>query len=72
MTTIAINNTKVVPEGLSGAEIQKIIDNAKTNNVILFAGSSYENVNLVINKRLTLLSKSNTVLKSASTSGLYP
>lgn len=68
MITITMNNTKVVKEGLSGAEIQKIIDNAKANNVILFTGSTYENVNLVINKRLTLLSKCNTVLISESNS----
>ena len=65
-TTITVNNTRVVEEGLSNSEIQKIIDNAKANNVILFKGSSYENVNLVIDKRLTLLSNSNTVLKSGS------
>ena len=68
LTEININNTRIVKEGLSGSEIQKLIDNAKANNVILFAGSSYENVNLVINKRLTLLSNSNTVLKSTSSS----
>ena len=66
-TKIIMNNTIVVKEGLSGSEIQKIIDNAKTNNMILFEGTTYENVNLVINKRLTLLSKVNTVLKAGST-----
>ncbi|MBQ2831463.1 right-handed parallel beta-helix repeat-containing protein [Methanobrevibacter sp.] len=65
-TTIVMNNTRIVEEGLSNAEIQKIIDSAKANNVILFNGSYYENVNLVINKRLTLLSNSNTILNSSS------
>lgn len=65
-TTITMNNTRIVDEGLSGAEIQQIIDSSKTNNVILFKGKSYENVNLVITKRLTLVSNSNTVLKSTS------
>ena len=64
-TTITVNNTRIVGEGLSNAQIQQIIDNAKVNNIILFVGSSYENVNLAINKRLTLLSKSGTVLKSS-------
>lgn len=68
VTTITVNNNKIVPDGLSGEEIQKIIDNAKANNVILFNGSTYEDVNLIINKRLTLLSKCNTVLRSSSTS----
>ena len=65
-TTITVNNTKVVKAGLSGSEIQNIIDNAKENNVILFEGKLYENVNLVVNKRLTLLTKSDTVLKSGN------
>lgn len=65
-TKIHINNTKVVSEGLSNFEIQKIIDNAKNNNIILFSGNVYEEVNLIINKSLTLISKSNTVLKSSS------
>ena len=65
-TWISVNNTRIVKEGLSNAEIQEIIDNAKSNNIILFEGTSYNNVNLVINKRLTLISKSNTVLNSNS------
>ncbi len=67
-TTITVKNTCVVGEGLSNSEIQKIIDNAKDQNVILFKGKSYSNINLVINKRLTLISNSNTVLKSGSSS----
>ncbi len=65
-TTITVKNTRVVEAGLSNDEIQKIIDEAKVNNVILFKGDSYENINLVINKSLTLVSNSNTVLKSSS------
>ena len=61
-----MNNTRIVDEGLSNSEIQKIIDNAKVNNVILFKGKSYTDINLVISKRLTLLSNVNTVLKSSS------
>ena len=65
-TTITINNTRVVDAGLSNSEIQKIIDEAKTNNVVLFKGSSYSNVNLVITKSLTLISNVDTTLKSGS------
>ncbi len=65
-TTIVMNNTRVVESGLSNTEIQKIIDDAKDKNVILFKGNSYSNINLVINKRITLLSNVNTVLKSSS------
>ena len=65
-TTIKMNNTRVVDSGLSSSEIQSIIDNAKPNNVILFKGSSYSDINLVITKSLTLQSNVNTVLKSSS------
>ena len=63
-TSLYINNTRVVEKDLNSQEIQKIIDNAKTNNVILFKGDLYETVNLVINKRLTLIGNGNTILKS--------
>ena len=63
-TTIYMKNTLIVEKGLNNSEIQHIIDKAKANNVILFKGDSYENVHLLINKRLTLISNSNTVFKS--------
>lgn len=65
-TLLYINNTKVIEEGLSNLEIQEILDNAKANNVILFKGDVYENINLIINKRLTLVGNGNTLLKSNS------
>lgn len=66
ITQITMDNTRVVDAGLSNSEIQKIIDDAKDKNIILFKGKSYSDINLVINKRLTLLSNVNTVLKSSS------
>ncbi|MBR4447144.1 right-handed parallel beta-helix repeat-containing protein [Methanobrevibacter sp.] len=65
-TTIKMTNTRIVEAGLSNSEIQSIIDNAKANNVILFKGSSYSNINLVITKSLTLISNVGTTLKSSS------
>ena len=67
-TTITMNNTRVVDAGLNNLEIQQIIDSAKVNNVILFNGDSYSDINLVITKSLTLLSNVGTTLKSSSTS----
>ena len=61
-----MDNTREVESGLSNSQIQNIIDNAKSNNVILFKGSSYSNINLVITKCLKLQSNVNTVLKSNS------
>ena len=65
-TTIKMTNTKIVEAGLINSEIQDIIDHAKANNVILFKGSSYSNINLVITKSLTLLSNVGTTLSSSS------
>ena len=67
-TKITIDNTREVESGLSNSEIQDIIDNAKANNVILFKGSSYSSINLVITKSLTLISNVDTTLKSGSSS----
>ena len=67
-TKITIDNTREVKSGMSNSEIQNIIDNAKENNVILFKGSSYSDVNLVITKCLTLQSNVQTTLKSSSSS----
>ena len=67
-TKITMNNTRVVGSGLSNSEIQSIIDNAKVNNVILFKGNEYSDINLVITKSLSLLSTAETTLKSSSSS----
>lgn len=65
-TKITMDNTRVVGSGLDSSEIQKIIDDAKPNNVILFKGKSYSNVNIVVTSSLKLISNVNTVLKSTS------
>ena len=65
-TKITMDNTREVENGMSNAQIQNIIDNAKTNNVILFKGKSYSNINLIITKSLTLQTNVDTILKSTS------
>lgn len=67
-TIVTMNNTRVVESGLSNSEIQNIINNAKENNVIIFKGSSYSDINLIIDKRITLISTASTVLQSSSNS----
>lgn len=67
-TKITMDNTREVESGMSNSQIQDIINGAKVNNVILFKGSSYSNINLVIEKCLTLKSNIATTLKSASSS----
>ncbi|WP_405314785.1 right-handed parallel beta-helix repeat-containing protein [Methanobrevibacter sp.] len=67
-TKITMDNTREVESSMSNAQIQSIIDNAKANNVILFKGSSYSNINLIVTKCLTLQSNVGTTLKSSSSS----
>lgn len=67
-TKITMDNTREVESGMSNAQIQSIIDNAKANNVILFKGSSYSNINLIVTKSLTLQSNVATTLKSGLSS----
>ena len=67
-TKITMDNTREVESGMSNSQIQNIIDNAKVNNVILFKGSSYSDINLIITKSLTLQSNVGTTLKSSSSS----
>ena len=63
-----LGSTHDVASGLSNSEIQNIINNANANDVILFKGQSYSNINLVVTKCLTLKSNVGTVLKSSSSS----
>ena len=70
-TTITMNNTRIVKSGLNSNEIQEIIDNAKAGNVILFKGKTYTDINLIINKTLTLQSNVNTVLSSSANKPVF-
>ncbi len=67
-TKITMDNTREVESGMGNSQIQNIIDNAKENNVILFKGKSYSDINLVVTKCLTLQSNVQTTLKSSSSS----
>ena len=67
-TKITMDNTREVESGMGNSQIQNIIDNAKENNVILFKGKSYSDINLVVTKCLTLHSNVQTTLKSSSSS----
>ena len=60
-TIIKINNTRYIAANLNSMQIQDILDNAKANNVIIFKGDIYENVNLIINKRIVLIGNGNTL-----------
>lgn len=47
-------------------DIQRILDNAKDGSVIVFRGAQYENLQLVLNKPLTLISNTGTTVVTSS------
>lgn len=56
--TIYVCNSEgtLIKDNLSGSEIQKIIDNANSGDTLIFAGSSYDNVAIDVNKSLNIIS----------------
>ena len=56
--TIYVSNVDgtLIKDSLSGPEIQKIIDDAKDGDTLIFAGSNYENVAINVNKSLNIMS----------------
>ena len=63
----AVNIT--VDSGLQSSAIQKIIDNSKSGDTLTFKGGSYNNVSLIINKKLKILASKNTVLYGNNSMG---
>ena len=57
-----------VNSGLKSSEIQKLIDNSKAGDTLNFQGGSYNNVSLVINKKLNIKTTNKTVLNGYNTS----
>ena len=66
--TIYVSHSEgtLIKDNLSGAEIQKIIDNAKEGDSLIFAGSTYSDVSVVVNKPLNIISIVKSVLKGNS------
>ena len=56
----------VIRANLTNNEIQEIINNASSGGKIVFEGQNYENLNLLINKPLRIISNVGTVIKSNS------
>ena len=56
--TIYVCNSEgtLIKDNLSGSEIQKIIDNANSGDTLIFAGSSYYDVAIDVNKSLNIIS----------------
>ncbi|OWT33335.1 hypothetical protein BGI41_02905 [Methanobrevibacter sp. 87.7] len=58
--TLEVNKTIYIPNGLKSNEIQSIIDKAEPGDILVFNGTYYSNIILVINKELSLISNVGT------------
>ena len=56
MIYVSHNYGTLIKDNLSGGEIQKIIDSANDNDTLIFAGASYSDVSINVNKPLNILS----------------
>lgn len=59
-----------VSSGLQNYDIQTLIDGAQAGDTINFAGNSYSNISLIINKKLNIISLINTVINSSDSTGI--
>jgi parallel beta-helix repeat protein len=58
-----------VNSGMKNSDMQNLINNAKSGDTINFSGGNYQNVSLVINKKLNVLATKNAVLNGTSSDG---
>ncbi len=59
-------NYQKITSDLSNDDIQSLFDNAKGGDTFEFTDSEYNNVSLVIDKKLNIISKSNSVVYASS------
>ena len=58
----------LIKDNLSGGEIQKIIDSANDNDTLIFAGKSYSDISINVNKPLNIVSIVKSVFNGNSNS----
>ncbi|MBR0272331.1 MAG: right-handed parallel beta-helix repeat-containing protein [Methanobrevibacter sp.] len=58
----------LIKENLAGSEIQKIIDSANSGDTLIFAGSTYNDVSLNVNKSLNIISIVKSIFNGNSAS----
>ena len=58
-----------VTSGLQNYDIQALIDGAQAGDTINFMGNTYSNISLIINKKLNIISRINTILSSSNSTG---
>ncbi len=58
-----------VASGLQNSDIQTLIDGSQQGDTINFIGNSYENISLIINKKLNIISTKNSLIISDDSDG---
>ncbi|WP_158211966.1 right-handed parallel beta-helix repeat-containing protein [Methanobrevibacter sp. 87.7] len=67
-TSLELNNTHhthIVTSNMTNDEIQSVIDNASSGDIVEFNSKKYNNVSLVIDKKLNIISTVKSVLESS-------
>lgn len=65
---VSHNDGTLIKDNLSGEEIQKIIDAANSDDTLIFAGNSYNDVSINVNKPLNIISIVKSVFNGNSNS----
>ncbi|MFZ0441588.1 MAG: right-handed parallel beta-helix repeat-containing protein [Methanobacterium sp.] len=59
-----------IASGLQNSDIQTLIDGSQQGDTINFIGNSYENISLIINKKLNIISTKNSLIVSNNSNGI--
>ena len=59
-----------IASGLQNSDIQTLIDGSQQGDTINFIGNSYENISLIINKKLNIISTKNSLIISNNSIGI--
>ena len=65
-TNFSDGNSYIVTSDLSNDEIQSMFDNANNGDTFQFTSKDYDNISLIVNKQLNLLSSKNSTINVAS------
>ena len=59
-----------IDSGLQNSDIQTLIDGSQQGDTINFIGNNYENISLIINKKLNIISTKNSLIISNNSNGI--
>ena len=63
---ISHNSVHDIPSNASNDDIQFIFDNSNSGDTILFSEMEYRNISIIVNKKLNIVSNSNSIIYTSS------